>query len=260
MYGLHLSTNANGSSYHNFLAIAYVDELSECLDRIKLPRVVKQFVSRILGPWARNWHCILQGQLLPWSCRIQLLVFAEAVLYEDLRAPSIVCPPAQADIRLRVHLTSACEKAPWLCDVWRDTKKANSSPGAHTIITSKSSKKPQVGKDTQIQRKGQSLRWQCWTFNLGQLTQPLMPSLPRSGGFLEAIRQSSRELRISSQIYVKFLIDRLWFECADPGACRFRLKISRDCFFHLHSQRLLNVSQTKMAYHFPLTSHRISRS
>ena len=33
------------------------------------------------------------------------------------------------------------------------------------------------------------------------------PSLPRSGGFLDAIRQSSRELRISSNISVNLLID-----------------------------------------------------
>ena len=74
-----------------------------------------------------------------------------------------------------------------------------------------------------------------------------MPLLPPSGGFLDAIRQSSRELRISSNIFVNLFIDKLSFECADPGPCRFRLKISRDCFFHLHSQRLLNVSRAKMA-------------
>ena len=47
----------------------------------------------------------------------------------------------------------------------------------------------------------------------GNWTQPqlglTMPSLPRSGGFLDAIRQSSLELRISSKIIVNLLIDDL---------------------------------------------------
>ena len=74
-----------------------------------------------------------------------------------------------------------------------------------------------------------------------------MPSLPPSGAFLDAIRQSSRELRISSKIIVDLSIDKPLFECADPSSYRFRLKISRDCYFHLHSQHLLNASPTKMA-------------
>ena len=74
---------------------------------------------------------------------------------------------------------------------------------------------------------------------------PVMPLLPPSGGFLEAIRQSSRELRISSKILVILSTIRR-FNALILGLYRFHLKISRDCFFLLHSQHLLDASRTKM--------------